>query len=459
MTNRVVLAYALEKGWNAHVADFDAAFLNANVTENLYIAVPEGLQQVVDKNKFVLKLNKAAYGIVQAPREWQKTLSAGLVEVGFEQSKVDTCLFFLFDDDGCLIGMVTAYVDDMLIVGTERVIAGIKIKLRRKFSMKDLGPIQKLLGVTYKLEVDESTQNKYWRVSLEDYLQKLYDETKIIAEKLQLDEKLYDVPATSGKGLSYDVVSDVLYQFEYRRCVGKLLFGMRKAWPHVCSCVRELSMHLDHPTRVHWRAAWQVVQFLHLHKDLVLRIMKPTELRVTAYVDASFAIPGESRKSVAGIIVTIRGSLVQWISKMEGTVALSSTEAEYIAMSMCGQEVKFVTMLLKEMNKEGTKLPAIICEDNTGAIFLGENSQIGHCSKHINTRYHFIREMIKQGEVQVVYVSSDQNVADLCTKNLARDRYTTLATRILHGDLGRIRREDVRNIVDSVSVSTENVSA
>jgi hypothetical protein len=89
--------------------------------------------------------------------------------------------------------------------------------------------------------------------------------------------------------------------------------------------------------------------------------MKPSELHVVAYVDASFAAPNESRRSIAGMIVTVGGSLVQWMSKMEATVALSSTEAEYIAMSMCSQEVKFVNMILMELEGYNKMLlPSVI---------------------------------------------------------------------------------------------------
>jgi hypothetical protein len=374
------------------------------------------------------------------------------VDVGFEQSKVDACLFFLRDQAGDLVGIVTAYVDDMLIVGTERVIAGIKMKLKAKFAMKDLGPLKRLLGVEYELVNDEEHQQHYWRVSLSDYLTQLYKETREVAMKLGLKDKLPSTPGTPGKALIYDELNDKVCQFEYRRCVGKLLFGMRKAWPHVSNCVRELSSHLDHPTMVHWAEAWQVVQYLYHHQQEVLRLYAPKELRVTAYVDASFAPPGKSRRSVAGILVTVGGCLVQWISKSEPTVALSSTESEYIAMSMCAQEVKFVSMLLQELDGMPNKLPSIICEDNTGAIFLGQNCQVGNRSKHIDTRFHFVREMIQSGELQVVYVPGEVNLADMCTKNLARNRFSKLADSVLCGQLGSIRREDVRKVERRESV-------
>jgi len=124
-------------------------------------------------------------------------------------------------------------------------------------------------------------------------------------------------------------------QYEYWHCVGKLLFGMQKAWPQVCNCVRDLSGFFDHPTKLHWAEAWQVVQYLHQHQDKILQSTTQTEMRVCVYVDASFAPPSDSWHSIAGMLVTVGGSLVQWVSKAKGPVALLSSKAEY--MSMCAQ--------------------------------------------------------------------------------------------------------------------------
>jgi hypothetical protein len=442
VTNRVVMAYALhQEDWELHVVDFDAAFLNAEVKEDLFIEVPEGLSKIIDGSKYVMKLNKAAYGIVQAPREWQKKLSDELVKQGLIASRVDPCLFYLKDKKGQVIGMVSVYVDDVLIAGSPKTITLLKNKMKESFAMKDLGKLSKLLGVQYKLKVDEL--GTYYDVSLEDYIAETYKEMLEVARRYGLPNVKGEIPGTPGKTLEKTTVEQVIAQPEYRRCVGKLLFGMRKAWPHVCNAVRELSGHLDAPSLRHWQEAYRVCEYLWKHRNLHLKLRKPRELRVIAYADASFAPPNEGRKSIAGLLVTVGGCLVQWMSRAESSTALSSTEAEYIAMSMCAQEVKFVSMLLNEMSKE-TKTPSIIREDNTGALFLIENAQIGSRTKHIDTRYHFVRDMVRNEELQTVYVRSELNCADLCTKNLPRDKYEKHAKNILNGDMGRILREDVK---------------
>jgi hypothetical protein len=123
-----------------------------------------------------------------------------------------------------------------------------------------------------------------------------------------------------------------------------------------------------------------------------------------------------------------------------------------MAMSICGQEVKFVTMLLDEIVEE-TRLPSIIREDNTGALFLVNNPQVGQRTKHIDTRYHFVRDMIQRGEVQAVYVRSENNHADLCTKNLNKTLFDKHSGKIIGGDLGSVAREDVKFVECAVAPS------
>ena len=99
---------------------------------------------------------------------------------------------------------------------------------------------------------------------------------------------------------------------------------------------------------------------------------------------------------------------MSWSSKAQPSVTLSSTEAEYVAASMCGTEVKFVTMLLDELKLDYPK-PSVMFEDNTGAIFIMNNDQVGQRTKHIDIKWHHIRDMIKSGELLVKYVRSEDN--------------------------------------------------
>ena len=157
---------------------------------------------------------------------------------------------------------------------------------------------------------------------------------------------------------------------------------------------------------------------------------RPTQM--IGYVDSNFATDINDRRSTTGYIVILGGSVISWKLKKQGSTTLSSTEAEYVALSQCACELKFLIMLLKEVRVR-LKLPIMIREDNTGAIFLTNNDVMSQRTKHIDTRYHFVREMIEKGELSVKYIRSERNPADVMTKNLGEEKFKIFSEMILSG--------------------------
>ena len=141
----------------------------------------------------------------------------------------------------------------------------------------------------------------------------------------------------------------------------------------------------------------------------------------------------DNRRSVTGLITTIGGMVTNWISKTQPIVTLSSTEAEYVALSVSAQDVKFQHMLLTEMCPDKPPPTARIHEDNTGAIFLSKNKQVGGRTKHIDVRHHFIRDLIHMKILEVVFVRSEENVADILTKHVSEILFKKHAEKLLAG--------------------------
>ena len=143
------------------------------------------------------------------------------------------------------------------------------------------------------------------------------------------------------------------------------------------------------------------------------------------------------------------GSLISWMSKTQPSVTLSSCEAEYVALSTCATEVKFVQMLFEELLPTHNTRPGTLLEDNTGTIHLVENATVGNRTKHIDVRYHHIREMYKEGRLQVRFVRSENNYADLMTKNVTEKIHKELAPGIKQGKMMLVfdaaTREDVKD--------------
>jgi hypothetical protein len=194
---------------------------------------------------------------------------------------------------------------------------------------------------------------------------------------------------------------------------------------------------MDRSGLVHWKAMERVIGFLSSNSDRVLKLRKPSTLTVEAFVDSDYATNKDTRRSVTGYLVTIGGALVSWQSKSQSKVALSSTEAEYVAMSNCATEVKYVTMLLHEL--VGTvPTPGILHEDITGAIFMVHNSQVGARTKHIDIRYHHVKEMVEEKSLIVQYIKSEKNPADLMTKNVKEATHNMHSPNIFNGLLTSI---------------------
>ncbi len=177
----------------------------------------------------------------------------------------------------------------------------------------------------------------------------------------------------------------------------------------------------------------------------------PTSLRVVGYVDSDWAANKETRKSTTGFLITSGGCLVSWQSKAQPSVTLSCTEAEYVALSMCAQEIKPISMLLHEIATDCVKCPSTLREDNTGAIFTAQNQQIGARTKHIDVKYHHVKDMLEAGELELCFVCSEHNFADLMTKNVREAIHTTLSILLMDGTMatafGGCNEECVKNLV------------
>ena len=182
---------------------------------------------------------------------------------------------------------------------------------------------------------------------------------------------------------------------------------------------------------------------------------------MVAFVDSDYASDWGDRKSISGHLVTVGGCLVLWQSKKQTGVTLSSTEAEFVAMSMVATEVKFVVSLLTEMGNGPPVLPSILNKDNNGAIFMAENTSIGQRTKHVDIWYRFVNDIILAKELLVEHIRSGENPSDTMTKNLPLALFGKHASIILDGLLGNLynpqNTEDVKSYCATVDGSNATV--
>merc|ERR1712139_32645 len=207
----------------------------------------------------------------------------------------------------------------------------------------------------------------------------------------------------------------------YRSGVGMLLYLVKHSRPDIANPVRELSKVLDGASPAAFKEMKRVIRYVIDTEDWALKIFPKIDedgiWRIVVFSDSDYATDPETRISVSGFVLYVCGVPVSWASRGQKSVTLSSTEAEYVALSEAAKEVKFVYQLMTEIGIE-VKLPITIRVDNVGAIFMAENNAISNRTKHVDTRLKFVNQFVEDKFVEVIFVKTDQNDADMYTKNL-----------------------------------------
>ena len=421
------------ESWICEIVDVEAAFLEGDMEDDVFLEWPDGVldfgfedQATIDEN--CLLLNKAMYGTVQGALQFFKKLVSNLTLIGLRQSNVDPCVFYL-KRNGLLVLLVTTHVDDCAVCGKPMDVDWFKTKLKKYFTIKEIGQLKKHLGVWY--EWGEDKQGRYLESSMEDFVTGMRNDYNELFERYPKNAM---TPALPGTNLTKNQGDTVLHK-EYRSMVGKLLYFCKKVGPVCSNAVRELSQHLENPGDIHWQAIERLLGYICSNPvNRKIKLRAPKLMKVQDVVDSSFGDNPDTRRSTSAYLGTIGGSaLVAWWSKGQKVVACSSTEAEYMTLSDGAKDTTFTANLLSELGE--IEWPSILAEDNTGAIFLSRNRQVGARTKHIDVRYHFIREKVEAGLIQVDYVNTTRNPADLLSKNVVQRIHDNHAYDISNGTM------------------------
>ena len=209
---------------------------------------------------------------------------------------------------------------------------------------------------------------------------------------------------------------------------------MKHTRPDLANAVRELSKVMDGANESHMKALLRVIKFVEVTRGykLVFELDESGEAwKMVAYSDSDYAGDSDDRKSISGYIIYLFGCCVAWRSKGQKSVSLSSTEAEYRAISEVVTEILYIKMMVEFLN-EKLDQPVQVKVDNLGAIYLSKSASTSNRTKHIDTHYHFVREYVEDGIVQIEFVRSEDNQADIFTKNLLKESYVKHSMEILN---------------------------
>ena len=368
---------ALSAEWNltVHQMDVVTAYLNGEVEEELFMEIPEQLEEslsdimnkehvndrIMDTARKWLNLlqsgkqkacriKKALYGLRQSGRQWYRKLDEKLRRIGFRPLKADPCLYSYQQEGKTTI--VSVYVDDILIATNDmQEMAKIKKELKTSFKMKDLGPVHYCLGIEFKQDTNgtvKMTQRKYVEDTLIRFGMK--------------DCKPINTPLDGNQKMKLPKANEELSEnYPYQNLIGCLMYLAVSTRPDIAYAVSALSQFNVRHGLEHWNAAKRVLRYLKSTSNYGLTFKK-TGKDLVGYVDAVWAGCPDDRRSYTGYAFIFGNAAVSWEAKKQRTVALSSTESEYMAMAEGAKEAIYLQNLLEEFGIQ--KKPTVLYKDN-----------------------------------------------------------------------------------------------
>jgi hypothetical protein len=411
---RLLLAHAANEGWVVHQMDVKSVFLNGELLEEVYVQQPPGFVLKGHEGK-VLRLVKALYGLRQAPRAWYAKLDGALLQLGFRRSSSEHAVYFR--GAGARRLVVGVYVDDLVITGADQEdIDAFKKEMKSMFQMSDLGLLHYYLG----LEVNQSVSG----ISIG---QKAYA-AKILEDAGLAGCNPYCIPMEPRLKLSKSSSAPSVDPTAYRSIVGSLRYLVNTR-PDLAFSVGYISRFMENPTTEHLGAVRKVLRYIAGTLDYGCLYTREKGGQLDGFSDSDHAGDVDTRKSTSGTLFFLGRNAITWQSQKQKVVALSSCEAEYIAGTSAACQGIWLMRLLSELKgkKESTVRIHI---DNQSAIQLSKNPVFHERSKHIDTRYHFIRDCVEEGRVDVVSIDTSEQLADILTKPLPRDRFCELRNKL-----------------------------
>jgi len=414
-TFRTLLSVAAAKNMKIRHYDIKTAFLNGDITEELYMTQPDGY--VAEEKHLVCKLHKSLYGLKQSARAWNTKMNDVLLQNKFVRSKADPCLYSKFENNKWMYVLI--YVDDLLIAHQDdETIIQLGRVMNEHFTVKDLGEISYYLGIQIDRETDGS-----FMLSQSAKIATVLDQFGMSDSKGASTPMDTAYPKLEGE---YDCLPD---NYQYRQAVGAMLYLATTTRPDIAAAMGILCRRVSNPRQRDWHALKRVIRYLKQTADLKLKICADNNLELVGFADADWAGDISDRKSTSGYLYKLGTSLISWSSKKQVSVALSSTEAEYVSAALASQEAIWLRQLLTDIGVPPTQAITMY-EDNQGCIKLANSEKINARTKHIDVRHHHLRDLVDRDVINFKYCETDMMVADALTKPLPRLKFEELRSRL-----------------------------
>lgn len=408
---RVMMAISAIKGLDLYQLDITMAYTYGELNEEIYMEQAEHFK-IPDKPNHVYRLRKSIYGLKQSGRQWFKKLDHHLKEIGLQHLEADHCVYFL--QKGGKILIMTVYVDDLIIATNENELLNqIKNKLKETFKMRDLGPLKYCLGIQFV----QDKESKEIKMNQFKYISDLVKRYKLQEANIAI------TPLEPKIKLSKNEDSPEISSKQYQSLIGSLMYAAIATRPDIMYAVSALSCFNNCPRRSQWTSAKRVLRYLKGTANLSL-CFRSTSKPLTGFVDADWGGDVDTRTSRTGYIFKLAGAAVSWESRKQRSVATSSTEAEYMALTEASREAVYLRRLLNELKLIQLNQPTTIFCDNQSASKLVRNHIFHARTKHIDIRHHYVRQVFEEGSIDITYLKTSEMTADLLTKSLSKPSLT-----------------------------------
>lgn len=404
-TIRSMLSIAAREGLHLMQFDVSTAFLYGELEEAIYMKQPDGYR---DNTNRVCKLKRSLYGLKQAPRCWAKRFGGFLLAKGFKSSHADQCLYIKEKNNKKMF--VALYVDDGLVMATDKEDIECFLKeLKNEFKIT-IKPASYFLGIEI-----EHIENRGIKISQKAYAKKILERFNF------QDSKPVSTPIIKEPVLpTSNEESDKQSNFPYRQAVGALMYLMIGTRPDLAYSVSFLSRTLETPTEEDVVRLKRVLRYVKGTYDLGILYHLNSRCTLECYSDADFGGCSTTGRSTSGVIIKYAGGAISWISKRQAITATSTTEAELVAVNEATKEIIWLKRLFRGMTK--LENVPVLQVDNQATVKLVHNPEFHHRTKHIRIKYFFVREKVMEGELRVEYIPTENQLADIMTKPLAKPR-------------------------------------
>ena len=409
---RLILALATQHNMHCDHVDISQAFVQGDLLPGdghngkVYISPPPGFNE---DPEYVYQLRRPLYGMPSAARAWHSTMSSFLKEQGCKTVGFERSMWTVVKNDHVIL--ITAHIDDFILACADRAtLDEFRCSLLERFEGTYEGEIHSYLGCEIRREDDKTLLSQ--RHFAEDVL-RTYDMWDCIPAL---------TPMKPGARLTKeqcDPKPDPSFHRRYRGIVGSLGYLVNMTRPDLAWSYSELSKYVQCPGKDHMDAANHVLRYLRGTYDQAIVYQRSSDMAsvLWGWVDSDWAADLDSRRSHTGYVLMMTGGAVSWKSRRQDCVSLSTSEAEYVAASQCGQEVLYLREILRDFGyaQEG---PTNVYEDNLACVAMSENPVRRKFSRHIDIRYYFVRDLVAQKVIKLIPLRTHKMVADQLTKSL-----------------------------------------